>query len=92
MAHGIHFSTQKQKVHKQWTNNTIPKQCKYECNKYADHSTIKKFKHPVKKAHIFDGLQSLLLIYLGQLSDDDCIAILDKNEINVLKDKTLILK
>ena len=79
MAHGIHFSTHKQKVHKQWTNNTIPKQCKYECNKYGDPSTIKKFKHPVKKAHIFDGLHSDFIISLGKICDNDCTAILDKN-------------
>ena len=45
-----------------------------------------------KKEHIFDGLHSASLIYLGQLSDDYCISILDKNEINILKVKTLILK
>ena len=32
-----------------------------------------------KKAHIFDGLHSASLIYLGQLCDDDCVAMLDKN-------------
>ena len=32
-----------------------------------------------KKAHIFDGLHSALLISLGQLCYDDCFAILDKN-------------
>ena len=45
-----------------------------------------------KKAHIFDGLHSASLISLGQLCDDECVAILDKNEINILKGKTLILK
>ena len=45
-----------------------------------------------KKAHIFDGLHSVSLISLGQLCDDDCVAILDQNEINILKGKTLILK
>ena len=38
-----------------------------------------------KNAHIFNGLQSASLISLGQLCGDDCIAILDKNEINILK-------
>ena len=45
-----------------------------------------------KKAHIFDGLRSASLISLVQLCDDDCVAILDKNEINILNGKTLILK
>ena len=45
-----------------------------------------------KKAHIFDGLHSASLISLVQLCDYDCIAILDKNEINIIKGKTLILK
>ena len=45
-----------------------------------------------KKAHIFDGLHSASLISLGQLCDDDCVTILDKNEINIIKVKTLILK
>ena len=41
---------------------------------------------------MFDGLHSASLISLGQLCDDDCIAILDKNEINILKDSKIILK
>ena len=41
-----------------------------------------------KKAHIFDVLQSASLISLGQLCDNDCIAILDKNKINILKKYT----
>ena len=31
------------------------------------------------KANIFDGLQGASLISLGQLFEDDCTAILDKN-------------
>ena len=38
-----------------------------------------------KKAHVFDGLYSSLLIYLCELCDNDYIAILDNNEINILK-------
>ena len=45
-----------------------------------------------KKAHIFDEIHSASLIYLIQLCDNDCIAILDKNDINILKNKKLILK
>ena len=43
-----------------------------------------------KKVHIFDGLHSASLISLGKLCDYDCVAILDQNEINILKVKTLI--
>ena len=45
-----------------------------------------------KKAHVFDGLHSASLIYLVQLCDNDCISILDKNDINILKNNMLILK
>ena len=38
-----------------------------------------------KKAHIFYGLHSASLISLGQICDDYCVAILDKNKINILK-------
>ena len=42
-----------------------------------------------KKSHVFDRLHSALLISLGQLCDDDCIDILGKNEINILKTRHL---
>ena len=45
-----------------------------------------------KKAHIFDGLKSSLLISLSQLCDYDSSTILDKNEINIIKDNKVILK
>ena len=45
-----------------------------------------------KKAHMFDGLHSASLIYLGQLCDNEFSYILDKNEINILKDSNIILK
>ena len=45
-----------------------------------------------KKAHTFDGLQSASLISSGQLCDDDCVAILDNNGINIFNGKKLILK
>ena len=40
-----------------------------------------------KKAHVFDGLHSESIISLGKLCDDACIAILDKNEINIHRNK-----
>ena len=45
-----------------------------------------------KRAQIINGLYSASLISLGQLCDDDCVTILDHNEINILNFKTLILK
>ena len=45
-----------------------------------------------KKAHTFDGLHSASLISLEKLCNDYCVAILKKNEINILKGKTLSLK
>ena len=45
-----------------------------------------------KKAHVFDELHSALLISLVQLCEVYCMAILDKNDINILKNKIHILK
>ena len=45
-----------------------------------------------RKAHIFDGLHSDSIIYLGKLFYDDYIAILGHNEIDILKDSKIILK
>ena len=46
----------------------------------------------MKKAQIYDELHSASFIYLCQLCEDDCITILDKNEINIVKGKKIILK
>ena len=35
--------------------------------------------------HVFYDLHSTSIIYLGQLCDDDCVAILDKHKIQVIK-------
>ena len=45
-----------------------------------------------KKSHVFDGINIPSLISLGQLYDDEFIAILDKNEINILKNNTVVLR
>ena len=45
-----------------------------------------------KRARVFDGLHSFSLIFLGKLCENECIAILDKNGINILRDRKLILK
>ena len=52
----------------------------------------KSLSQQATKSHIFDGLHSASIISLGQLCGDHCIAILDNNEIHILKYSTLILK
>jgi hypothetical protein len=44
-----------------------------------------------QKAHVLRGITNLSLISLGQLCDDDCIAVLDKNHLQVFRDNTCIL-
>ena len=42
--------------------------------------------------HVFDDLHSASLISLGQLYNDDCIAILDKHNIQVIKESKVIMQ
>ena len=42
-------------------------------------------------AHVFDGITNSSLLSLGQLCDDNCIAVLDKNKMQVYKQNTIIL-
>ena len=46
----------------------------------------------VSKAYVFYEIYSASIIYLGQLCDNDSVAILDKNEINIVKYSQSILK
>ena len=45
-----------------------------------------------KSANIFKDLHSASLISLGQLCDDGCTAILDRKQIQVVKDQHVVLK
>ena len=45
-----------------------------------------------KNAHVFNGIHIALLKSFDQLCHDECIAILDSNEINIMKNKTHILR
>ena len=45
-----------------------------------------------KKSHVFVRLNSASIISLGQLCDDECIDILDKNDINILKKRHLFYR
>ena len=87
--HGRHGSYHKLKGHPQWTNSSIAKQRNYEYDKDGDTSTIDESR---QKGTHFYGLHSVLIISLGKLCDNDCIDILDKNKINILKEQPLIFK
>ena len=41
--------------------------------------------------HVFDGIQNSSLLSIGQLCDDDCVAVLKKKDINIYKDNKCII-
>ena len=41
--------------------------------------------------HVFDGIQNSSLLSIGQLCDDDCVAVLKKRDINIYKDDKCII-
>jgi hypothetical protein len=43
-------------------------------------------------AHILDGITNSSLISIGQLCDDDCIAVLDKMKLKIYKNQECILQ
>jgi hypothetical protein len=45
------------------------------------------FSEKAKTAHILDGITNASSISIGQLCDDDCIAVLDNKLIKTFKDK-----
>jgi hypothetical protein len=45
-----------------------------------------------KTAHVLDGVTNASLISIGQLCDDDCIAVLDKQKLQVFKDAKCVLE
>jgi hypothetical protein len=44
-----------------------------------------------KTAHILDGMTNSSLISIGQLCDDDCVAVLDKRKLQVFKRNAYVL-
>jgi hypothetical protein len=44
-----------------------------------------------KTAHILDGMTNSSLISIGQLCDDDCVAVLDKRKLQVFKRNACVL-
>lgn len=45
-----------------------------------------------EKAHVLPGMTHESLISIGQLCDHNCIAIFSKNDFNILKNNTLVLR
>lgn len=43
------------------------------------------------QAHVFPGITNSSLISIGQLCDDNYVAVLDKQTIHIFKDKQVIL-
>jgi hypothetical protein len=43
------------------------------------------------RAHVFDGITNSSLLSIGQLCDNNCVAILDKKQINIYKQNTCVL-
>jgi hypothetical protein len=50
------------------------------------------FSMKAKTAHVLDGITNASLISIGQLCDDDCVAVLDKRVIKVFKDQQCVLQ
>jgi hypothetical protein len=51
----------------------------------------KELSTQAKLGHIFDGLQSGSLITIGQLCDDDCIALFTKYDVKIYEDEQVII-
>ena len=51
----------------------------------------KELSTQAKVGHIFDGLQSGSLISIGQLCNDDCIALLTKYNVKIYKGGKVII-
>ncbi len=62
----------------------------------ASHSGLLPFQQNLstkaKTAHVLDGLTNSSLISIGQLCDDDCIAVLDKRKLQVFKNSERVLE
>jgi hypothetical protein len=57
----------------------------------ASYRSIPTYPRHAQKAHILAGITNSSLISIGQLCDDNCIAVLDKHKIQVYKRNTCIL-
>ena len=52
---------------------------------------LPKLTNTAKKDHVFDIISNSSLISIGQLCDDDCVAVLQKRKINIYKNKKCII-
>jgi hypothetical protein len=50
------------------------------------------FSAQATTAHVLDGITNASLISIGQLCDDDCVAVLDKKAIKVFKNQQCVLQ
>lgn len=50
-----------------------------------------EFSTKAKVGHIFEGLKSGSLISLGQLCDDDCVALFTKYDVKIYKEGKVII-
>ena len=61
-----------------WTHNILDKE--------SDSTTVKKkLTEKARVAFSFDNLKISSLIYIGQLCDDDCIAIFTKYDVQIIR-------
>ena len=62
-----------------------------ETSKRALVSLAKELSTKTKTGHIFDDLKSGSLISIGQLCDDECIALFKKYDVKIYKDGKVII-
>ncbi len=62
-----------------------------ETTKRATMPLANELSSTAQEDHIFDDLKSGSLISIGQLCDDDCVALFTKHNVNILKDGKAII-
>ena len=62
-----------------------------ETSKRALVPLAKELSTKAKVGHMFDGLQSGSLLSIGQLCDDDCVALFTKYDVKIYKDGKVII-
>jgi hypothetical protein len=70
---------------------TLPDSTTTQANQAGSLSLHPILSTTAQKAHVLEGITNSSLISLGQLCDDNCIAILDKAKIQVYKNSICIL-
>jgi hypothetical protein len=62
-----------------------------ETTKRATVPLAKELSSKAKEGHIFDGLKSGSLLSIGQLCDDDCVALFTKYDVKIYKQGQIII-